>query len=144
MGIPMLKIRRSRDRLIFNMGIPILVRRHLCTETVPWSSPLCSCHICTHFMSLIHNFTWIHCMNILFSIMSSSISCQRQHLLNATTYIMIDLFLYDRLKQIGWKYPCVEKGNMVLHKITSTSLCHEEKNYINMLLYDIPGYDWLF
>ena len=28
-GITMLKIRRSRDRLIFNMGIPILVRRHL-------------------------------------------------------------------------------------------------------------------
>ena len=26
MGIPMLKIRRSRDRLIFNMGIPILRR----------------------------------------------------------------------------------------------------------------------
>ena len=36
MGIPMLKIRRSRDRLIFNMGIPILsilVRWHL--ETAP-------------------------------------------------------------------------------------------------------------
>ena len=31
MGIPMLKIRRSR--LIFNMGIPILVRRHLYIET---------------------------------------------------------------------------------------------------------------
>ena len=31
----MLKIRRSRDRLIFNMGIPILVRRHLNIETVP-------------------------------------------------------------------------------------------------------------
>ena len=34
-GIPTLKIRRSRDRLIFNMGIPILVRQHLYTETVP-------------------------------------------------------------------------------------------------------------
>ena len=34
-GIHMLKIRRSRDRLIFNMGIPILVRRHLYIETVP-------------------------------------------------------------------------------------------------------------
>ena len=31
----MLKIRRSRDRLIFNMGIPILVRRCLYTETGP-------------------------------------------------------------------------------------------------------------
>ena len=34
-GIPMLKIRRSRDRLIFNMGIPILVRRHLYIEMAP-------------------------------------------------------------------------------------------------------------
>ena len=33
MGIPMLKIRRSWDRLIFNMRIPILVRRHLYIET---------------------------------------------------------------------------------------------------------------
>ena len=39
-GIPMLKIRRSWDRLIFNMGIPILVRRHLYIETVPWSLQL--------------------------------------------------------------------------------------------------------
>ena len=33
----MLKIRRSRDRLIFNMRIPILVRRHLYIETALWS-----------------------------------------------------------------------------------------------------------
>ena len=35
MGIPMLKIGRSQDRLIFNMGIRILVRRHLYIETAP-------------------------------------------------------------------------------------------------------------
>ena len=35
-GIPMLKIRRLRDRLIFNMGIPILVGQHLYIETAPW------------------------------------------------------------------------------------------------------------
>ena len=34
-GIPMLNIRRSRDRLIFNIGIPMLVRRHLYIEMVP-------------------------------------------------------------------------------------------------------------
>ena len=34
----MLKIRRSRDSLIFNMGIPILVRQHLHIETAPGSS----------------------------------------------------------------------------------------------------------
>ena len=36
-GIPMLKIRRSWGRLIFNMGIPILVIRHLYIETAPRS-----------------------------------------------------------------------------------------------------------
>ena len=35
MGILMLKIRRPRDHLIFNIGIPILVRRHLHIETAP-------------------------------------------------------------------------------------------------------------
>ena len=33
MGISIMKIRRSSDRLIFIMGIPILVRRHLYIET---------------------------------------------------------------------------------------------------------------
>ena len=37
MGNPMLKIRRSRDHLIFNMGIPMLVRRHLYIEMPPWT-----------------------------------------------------------------------------------------------------------
>ena len=35
MWILMLKIWRYEDRLIFNMGIPILVRRHLYIETAP-------------------------------------------------------------------------------------------------------------
>ena len=35
MGIPMLKIRRSQDRLIFNMGIFILIRRHIYIEMAP-------------------------------------------------------------------------------------------------------------
>ena len=33
MGIPIIKIRRSWDRLIFIMGIPLLVRWHLYIET---------------------------------------------------------------------------------------------------------------
>ena len=33
--IPMLQIRRSWDRLIFNRGIPIVVRRHLYIDTAP-------------------------------------------------------------------------------------------------------------
>ena len=35
MGIPMLKIRWLQNRLIFNMGIPILVRWHLYIEITP-------------------------------------------------------------------------------------------------------------
>ena len=35
-GIPMLKIRRSCDRLIFNMGIPIPGKDSLYIETGPW------------------------------------------------------------------------------------------------------------
>ena len=35
MGSPMLKIRQSWDRLIFNMGIPILVRRHFYIDETP-------------------------------------------------------------------------------------------------------------
>ena len=34
--LPMLKIRQLWDRLIFTMGIPILVKRHLYIETAPW------------------------------------------------------------------------------------------------------------
>ena len=34
-GIPMIKMRRSNDRLVFIMGIAILVRQHLYTESFP-------------------------------------------------------------------------------------------------------------
>ena len=33
---PMLRMRRSRDRLIFNMGIPIPGKDGLCIDTGPW------------------------------------------------------------------------------------------------------------
>ena len=36
MGIPVLKIRQSQDRIIFNMGIPTLVRRHFHIKKAPW------------------------------------------------------------------------------------------------------------
>ena len=45
MGIPMLKIRRPQDCLIFNMGIPILVRWHLYIEMAPWYCVLNNEHI---------------------------------------------------------------------------------------------------
>ena len=37
MAIPMLKIRRPTDRLIFNMGIPIPAKTVFYIETGPWS-----------------------------------------------------------------------------------------------------------
>ena len=38
-GISIIKIRQSSDRLIFIMGILILVRRHIYIETGPWYNP---------------------------------------------------------------------------------------------------------
>ena len=38
-GIPMLKIRRSQDRLIYKIGVPLLVRRHLYVDTPPTPTP---------------------------------------------------------------------------------------------------------
>ena len=35
MGIPIIKMRRSEDRLIFLMGIPVLVREYLYIEMAP-------------------------------------------------------------------------------------------------------------
>ena len=42
MGIPKLKIRRSRDRLIFNMGIPILARYLYISWDGPHNDILCT------------------------------------------------------------------------------------------------------
>ena len=44
MGIPMLKVRWSWDRLFFNMWIPVLVRWHLYIETAPRSIPWLQMH----------------------------------------------------------------------------------------------------
>ena len=54
MGIPMLKIGRSQVRLIFNMGIPILVRPHCCIET---PTPQVFLNIITSH-SLIPDLSW--------------------------------------------------------------------------------------
>ena len=50
--IPMLMIRRSRDRLIFKMGIPILVRRHLYIETPP-RFPQNVCYQCWKMLTMV-------------------------------------------------------------------------------------------
>ena len=51
-GITMLKIRRSRDRLIFNMGIPIPGKDGLYIETGPWTfwhHMTCGDDTCLHY-----------------------------------------------------------------------------------------------
>ena len=58
--IPMLKIRRSSDRLIFNMGIAIPGKDGLYVETGPWC--LIIYNTVVHLYSLLHivytGFTW--------------------------------------------------------------------------------------
>ena len=61
MGIPMLKIKRSRDRLIFNMGMPILVRRHLYIETAPgsWNPSFSRARTCiSYIINVMVAMTW--------------------------------------------------------------------------------------
>ena len=53
-GIPMSKIRRSRDRLIFNMGIPILIRHHLYNEMAPLQTDILSA-FCLNFENNLFN-----------------------------------------------------------------------------------------
>ena len=56
MGIPITKIRRSRDRLIFMMGTHILVRRYIHIKTAPGSVPSVCCHtFFTMFLSSYHH-----------------------------------------------------------------------------------------
>ena len=72
----MLKIRRSWDRLIFNMGIPMLVRRHLYIETAPrnltalWHAEKCCIKYIHSFkVSLLGNdreYLHLHLTDIIF------------------------------------------------------------------------------
>ena len=63
-GIPVLKIRRSRDHLICNMKIPIVVRRHLYIETAPWSAASPSTLHCAKLKEIrwFHGFVKSHAL----------------------------------------------------------------------------------
>ena len=70
MGIPMLMIRWSQDRLIFNMGSPILVRRHLYIETAPSTDPLILGYAVIYIQwtyMMWHHFGWTFISMIFFS-----------------------------------------------------------------------------
>ena len=69
MRIPMLKIRWSRDRLIFNIGIPILVKQYLYIETTPepyqWHCQQSIVHSIIH-QNMIYALPLLLCRRILF------------------------------------------------------------------------------
>ena len=61
MRIPMLKVRLLRDRRIFTMGIPILVRRHLCIKSPPCPDVCRVSHtICMIWLSHDDVIKWKH------------------------------------------------------------------------------------
>ena len=92
----MLKIRRSWDRLIFNMEIPILVRRHLYIETTP---DVIDINIEIHG-DVIRQFDWYRIMS--------------DNELNSVSFIVIQesnqvimLHIKRELSNIvTWCYPC--------------------------------------
>ena len=119
MGIPMLKIRRSRDRLMFNMGIPILVRRHLYTETAPgqfhgvaWLSAamiLTACRVIVLFL-FGYEFEWVN--NLLrINMMNVSISLRR-------------IFQLDK----GWTLIWIAHNNVKLHTVNTHVLMVSKYN----------------
>ena len=69
--IPILKIRRSRDPLNFNIGTPILVRRHLYIKTAPWAAT--KRHKC--YITLAANQTYPVCDGIICSCSLLSTIC---------------------------------------------------------------------
>ena len=74
MGIPMLKIRRSR--LIFNMGIIILVSRHLYFET----GPRCLSGV----MQPAGEVTYIRIFRFAINYLFDDLSHVRRHVVNCT------------------------------------------------------------
>ena len=63
-GIPMLKIRWSLDHLIFNMGIPILVRQHIHIEMAPrifWKTRSITCLMMPWLFAVpSYQYGWYH------------------------------------------------------------------------------------
>ena len=87
-GITMLKIRLSQDRLIFNMGIPILVRWHLHIDTAPRSPWV---HIVIDIYHIVKQITKIKQMPI------SPASGNHQSYFKANEYNMILMLLITGL-----------------------------------------------
>ena len=82
-GIPMLEITRSRNRLIFRIGIPILVRWHLYIETAPWA-PDCN--------QLVWRAVWMNVSNA--TPKASDIYKTPVHFINGISIVI----------QIRWKF----------------------------------------
>ena len=104
----MLKIRRLRDRLIFNKGIPILVRRHLYIETAPWlpsQSDTCNgkyiamsrrhyvaTHICQDCSKGVHTISMVSEIFFIFSIYLHQSSPNQSTQQIATIFIYLERY----------------------------------------------------
>ena len=113
MGIPMLKIRWLWERLIFIMGIPILVRQRLYIEKVPrcfvatllplynspWASTICYkeyiwfvMHVCVNWdiQAILHIWEWV-----LVLVLFGWTTRERVHFINLSWYKNVILFVYQ-------------------------------------------------
>ena len=142
MGIPMLKIRRSWDCLIFNMEIPILVRRHLYIEMpIYWDGPqnydiLTTMQI--HYRSLPYLFGSKTTVGDIFSSVNQSSSLFENYSANRNNYNVMKILMFvnkeknfNKTKQIWiWKSPPTFEGfnyyilqKPVLHQ--TRSICQQ-------------------
>ena len=127
MGIPTLKIRWLPDHLIFNMGIHILVRRHLYIETAPGSLELktlkCPSLLIFGIKSLVR---WV--MQLLLFQASTPFAGARVgslHLRNIHKYIHVLTYMH------GCVYNRSDPGHTVNYEIKSFScwyICRQQRS----------------
>ena len=97
MGVPMLKIRRSQHRLIFNMGIPILVRWHLYTETPPRIPVHWSCYkynVLQFLVDSYESFTFLYFHYTIFLYFQVILTVSFLVLIWTHEYFCMAIFLY--------------------------------------------------
>ena len=104
-AIPMLEIRRSGDRLIFAMGIPIPVRRHLYIETLPGlciTTVTWRCH--NNFSQWERSFHWKLRCHWLKGLRQRQIAVGPGVSISQTVYELIIRILYKYILLICYKW----------------------------------------
>ena len=131
MWFPMLKIRRSGDRLIFNMGILILVRRHLYIET---RYLFLFNHHLFFFFSICSNDYWIQQPFHFFCCFRSY--RQLQYLLHLMKLFFIFNILYKQPRMYNVYWHTMFWGQTSSHSSTRSINQHPQPSKI----YSIPGH----